>query len=971
MTIPSIPERQAKRPFAKKALSAAICAVALSMGNAALAQDTSGSVRGIVQGAGSNTVVEVVDTSRGTTRSESTGAGGSFDIGGLRPGSYQVRVVQDGRLVDTLEVQVSLGSATSINLATSQSVINEIVTSGRRQAAVDTSIAESGLILDSEFLLEMPIRRDLTSVALLAPGASPGDNRFGNLASFGGASVAENTSFINGLNTTNFRTGVGFTQVPFEFYDTIQVKTGGYSAKYGRSLGGVMNATAKSGSNDWDFGVNAYYDDQLETSPNTFAAANDLDENSTSTYDVYASGPIIRDRLFFYAMYSDVDRDERYAGIQSERDYTYNNDQGFWGVKLDGYITPDHHIEYTHFTDERTGMEETFGFDPTTFARGDYLGMNVYEQGGENWIATYTGQFGSDLQVSVSYGENEAARTTAPSTADIPVVYEYNGGFQAIGDWSSFTVSKGDDKREMTRADISWTGFTGHEFSAGIDYEDNFSDEATINSGGVYWLRDPTNAYNQCDVVSECPQGANVRRRTYSVGGSFATYSEAYYLQDVWEVSDRLTLELGVRNESFDNRNASGGSFVKVEDQWAPRLAAVFDPLGDGRQKAFINWGEYYLPIAANTNIRMAGNETYIHDYFDWDGVSVDSQGVPTGLGPLYDQIVYGDGTVPDTRSVTDANLQAMFQEELILGYQWTTDSGWELGIKGIERKLATTIEDVAIDAAVIKYYNSTGRWTGNDTVEDVFTGFHQYVLTNPGNDMSVYIPEQDEVINLTPAQLGYPEALRDYRAIELTASRPFEDNWSLDFSYTWARSKGNHEGYVKSDNGQDDAGITQNFDQPGLVDFSNGRLPNDRTHTVKAFGSYQFDNGLRVGANLLYQTGRPISCFGTHPTDVFAADYGASSHFCQGKAVPRGSLGNTDTITNIDLSAQYDLKIGNSNVLLSLDVFNVFNFDSVARVSEEGDTFSGAADPDFLKPVQYQRPRALRLSARYNFGGF
>lgn len=384
MTIPSIPERQAKRPFAKKALSAAICAVALSMGNTALAQDTSGSVRGIVQGAGSNTVVEVVDTSRGTTRSESTGAGGSFDIGGLRPGSYQVRVVQDGRLVDTLEVQVSLGSATSINLATSQSVINEIVTSGRRQAAVDTSIAESGLILDSEFLLEMPIRRDLTSVALLAPGASSGDNRFGNLASFGGASVAENTSFINGLNTTNFRTGVGFTQVPFEFYDTIQVKTGGYSAKYGRSLGGVMNATAKSGSNDWDFGVNAYYDDQLETSPNTFAAANDLDEDSTSTYDVYASGPIIRDRLFFYAMYSDVDRDERYAGIQSERDYTYNNDQGFWGVKLDGYITPDHHIEYTHFTDERTGMEETFGFDPTTFARGDYLGMNVYEQGGEN-----------------------------------------------------------------------------------------------------------------------------------------------------------------------------------------------------------------------------------------------------------------------------------------------------------------------------------------------------------------------------------------------------------------------------------------------------------------------------------------------------------------------------------------------------------------------------------------------------------
>ena len=153
-------------------------------------------------------------------------------------------------------------------------------------------IAESGLIMSADLLLEMPIKRDLTSVALLAPGASAGDNRFGNLASFGGASVAENTSFINGLNTTNFRTGVGFSQVPFEFYDTLQVKTGGYAAKYGRSLGGVMNATAKSGSNEWDFGVNTYFNDnRLETSPDTYSAANRLDEDTSTTADIYASGP--------------------------------------------------------------------------------------------------------------------------------------------------------------------------------------------------------------------------------------------------------------------------------------------------------------------------------------------------------------------------------------------------------------------------------------------------------------------------------------------------------------------------------------------------------------------------------------------------------------------------------------------------------------------------------------------------------
>ena len=166
-----------------------------------------------------------------------------------------------------------------------------------------------------------------------------GDNRFGNLASFGGASVAENTSFINGLNTTNFRTGVGFSEVPFEFYDTLQIKTGGYAAKYGRSLGGVMNATAKSGSNDWDFGLNTYYNDnRLRTSPDTYSAANRVDEDTSTTYDVYASGPIIKDRLFFYALYSDDSQEQRYAGIQSGRDYDYNVDEGFWALSSMGIL---------------------------------------------------------------------------------------------------------------------------------------------------------------------------------------------------------------------------------------------------------------------------------------------------------------------------------------------------------------------------------------------------------------------------------------------------------------------------------------------------------------------------------------------------------------------------------------------------------------------------------------------------------
>ena len=77
----------------------------------------------------------------------------------------------------------------------------------------------------------------LVLAALLAPGAVYGDTAFGvaktaqhygtnyGFASFGGASVGENAYFINGMNVTNFRNGLGGSTVPFEFFDQFQIKS--------------------------------------------------------------------------------------------------------------------------------------------------------------------------------------------------------------------------------------------------------------------------------------------------------------------------------------------------------------------------------------------------------------------------------------------------------------------------------------------------------------------------------------------------------------------------------------------------------------------------------------------------------------------------------------------------------------------------------------------------------------------------
>ncbi|WP_062341891.1 TonB-dependent receptor plug domain-containing protein [Novosphingobium sp. CCH12-A3] len=121
-----------------------------------------------------------------------------------------------------------------------------IVVTGTRVRTNDFAQNTSGLTLNVQDVAEsVPIARSQSALILLAPGTNAGDTGFADCpdcVSFGGASIAENSYYVNGLNTTNFRTFVGNNVVPFEFYRTFDVKTGGWSAEYGRALGGVTSA---------------------------------------------------------------------------------------------------------------------------------------------------------------------------------------------------------------------------------------------------------------------------------------------------------------------------------------------------------------------------------------------------------------------------------------------------------------------------------------------------------------------------------------------------------------------------------------------------------------------------------------------------------------------------------------------------------------------------------------------------------
>ena len=116
-----------------------------------------------------------------------------------------------------------------------------------------------------------------------------------------------------------------------------------------------------------------------------------------------------------------------------------------------------------------------------------------------------------------------------------------------------------------------------------------------------------------------------VRKRTYISGGTYKIDNSAFFAQGSFQLTDRWLLNAGLRSDSFDNGNAAGKSFIALDNQMAYRIGTTFDVNGDG-SKLGLFLGTYYLPFAANTNIRMAGGETYIQEYYVLQGID-DSKG--------------------------------------------------------------------------------------------------------------------------------------------------------------------------------------------------------------------------------------------------------------------------------------------------------------------------------------------------------
>src|SRR5690606_8715921 len=155
--------------------------------------------------------------------------------------------------------------------------------------------------------------------------------------------------------------------------------------------------------------------------------------------------------------------------------------------------------------------------------------------------------------------------------------------------------------------------------------------------------------------------------------------------------------------EAFDNRNSDGDSYIKIDDMLAPRLGFSWDAVGDGRTKIFGTAGRYFLPVANVINIKQAGGFSDVRTFYAFNGLEDFTYKGSTyqrpilgpQIGPVDDS--QGDGTVGDLRGEVDRNMDPVYQDELILGFQSMIDDKWSIGSRVIYRDLTNAIDDMEL----------------------------------------------------------------------------------------------------------------------------------------------------------------------------------------------------------------------------------------------------------------------------------
>ena len=280
----------------------------------------SGTVTDASGSAVANATVSVKNTSTGIVREVTSDAAGLYAVPNLPPAVYDVSATATGfsTLVQT-GITLTVGAQQTLNIAMKVGQVSENVTvSGEAPQVELTSSAISGEVNETT-VRELPLNgRDWSSLSVLEPGVigirtqttttgtvSRGNRGFGNQLSVTGHRPTENNYRVNGITVNDYSNGspgsVQGSQLGVDAIQEFSVLTANYTAEYGRTSGGVINAVTKAGTNS--FHGDAYWflrDEGLDALPVFATAGKPNPFFHRNQFGGSAGGPIQKGKTFIF-----------------------------------------------------------------------------------------------------------------------------------------------------------------------------------------------------------------------------------------------------------------------------------------------------------------------------------------------------------------------------------------------------------------------------------------------------------------------------------------------------------------------------------------------------------------------------------------------------------------------------------------------------------------------------------------------
>src|SRR6266536_2005345 len=298
-----------------------VIGVALFGVTALNAQVDTGSITGVIADASGAVVsgakVTLTNEGTGASLTTTTGADGIYKFSPVRVGSYKLDVTSQGfQTTKQSGVQVNIGTNVSLNFNLKPGSQTETVEVTGAIPVLQTQDASVGQVVDQRSVNDLPLNgRNFTFLAQLVQGVnSPQADTRGNAGSgafsANGFRPAQNNYMLDGIDnnsdTVDFLNGTNFVVLPpVDAIQEFKVQTSDFSAEYGRSGAAVLNATIKSGTNEfhgaaWEF----FRNDKLDAA-DFFENAGGVPKGALrqNQFGVAAGGPILKNKVFIFGDY--------------------------------------------------------------------------------------------------------------------------------------------------------------------------------------------------------------------------------------------------------------------------------------------------------------------------------------------------------------------------------------------------------------------------------------------------------------------------------------------------------------------------------------------------------------------------------------------------------------------------------------------------------------------------------------------